>query len=157
MNKKLLLSIIAIFTISLFSFGQAEDPEKVFDLMGKKERLDEYMKEKGWKEREGGEDEDGEKYYLYRKKAFGGGFVYIAAYPGKFVHYQKFDEDKHDYSIIMTYDDFVHTPEGKTHDNMSMENPNTFIKNITLLDPDNNKNSNKFYGVVPNHEDNRRE
>lgn len=156
--KLKLAAILSFFIcLNLFSFGQAEDPEKVFKLSGNKERLDEYMKERDWKEIDGGKDEDGEEYYLYKKKSFGGGVVYIAAFPRKFVHYQKFDSEKHDYSIIMTYDDFIHTPEGKTQDNMAMENPNTLIKNISLLDHENNKNENKFYGIVPKHEDNIRE
>ena len=157
MNLKFSISLILFLCYSLFSFGQAEDPEKVFKLSAKTERLDTYMDERGWKKRDGGTDEDGQDYLLYRKKSFGGGYVYIAAYPNKFVHYQKFDEDKHDYSPIMTYDDFIHTPEGKTHDNSSVENPNTLIKNISFLDHDNNKNENKFYGVVPAHEDYVRE
>jgi hypothetical protein len=157
MKKYFIITIVTLFFASFTSYGQAEDPEKVFKLSVKPEKLDEYMKERGWKKREGGADEDGEAYQLYRKKSYGGGFVYIASFENKFVHYQKFDSDKHDYSVIITYDDFVNTPEGKTHDNSSMENPNTFIKNMAFLDHENNKNENKFYGVVPAHADNRRD
>lgn len=147
-NFRWVLTII-ILSLSFAGFSQAEDPAKVLKLSSVESNLDDYMKERKWKKLDGGEDEEGDKYYLYRKKSFGGGFVYIAAYPDKFVHYQKFDSDKHDYSIILTYDDFVHTPEGKTHDNTSMENPNSLIKNVTFLDHNNNKNENKFYGIIP--------
>ena len=147
-NKILLIAGIILFSLPPV-MAQSEDPEKVLEKSDDKEKLDEWLKERKWKRRKPGTNEAGEEYYLYRKKSFGGGFVYIAVYPKRFVHYQNFHDEKHDYSPVMTYDDFIQCPEGKTHDGLSLENEEALIKNIQLVDPHNALNKNNFYGVIP--------
>lgn len=144
-----IIAIVTLFSGVNKVSAQAEDPEKVFKLSHDKEKLDEYMKERKWKQMDKILDEAGEEFYVYRKKSFGGGFVYIAVHPDKYVHYQKFNEEKRDYSEVLNYEDFILCPEGKTHENYSIANENSLIKNITFIDPENNQNENAFYGVIP--------
>jgi hypothetical protein len=149
MNIKNLFTFLLIFVgFHFVSLAQGADPEQVFKLSKDEVKLDAFMKEQGWKKMKNGQDEDGDNFHLYRIKSYGGGYVYIAAYPNKFVHYQKFNSEKKNYSLIMTYDDFVNTPEGKTIDNYSIENPNSQIKNIAIIDYEDKLNENKFYGIV---------
>ncbi len=106
--KPIMIFIFSIFLISSdYAFGQGADPEKVFKYSSKEERLNDYLKERKWKKIDDREDEDGGVFSLYRCKSYAGGYLYLAVYPEKFVHYQKFNSEKRDYSPIMTYDDFV--------------------------------------------------
>ena len=107
------------------------------------------LKERKWKKIDTRSDEDDDQYELYRCKGYGGGYLYLAVYPGKFVHYQKFNSEKRGYSPIMTYDDFCVTPEGKTTEEYSITNETLFVKNINLIDHKNRENGNVFYGHIP--------
>ncbi|RMG83277.1 MAG: hypothetical protein D6707_01380, partial [Bacteroidetes bacterium] len=78
----------------------------------------------------------------------GGGYVYFAIFPGKFIHYQKFHKEKKPYSFIMGYEDFLFTPEGETEKSRCIVNHNTHIKYITYYDAENEMNENKFYGTI---------
>ncbi|MBL4652067.1 MAG: hypothetical protein JKY53_04255 [Flavobacteriales bacterium] len=146
--------ILALFVALLFSgvktsSAQGADPEKVFKYSIKESKLNDYLAERKWKKIETRIDEDGEEYLLYRVKSFGGGYLYLAIYPGKFVHYQKFNSEKRDYSPIMTYDDFCITPQGQTTEEYSITNEKLFIKNIHLTDHEDTENENVFYGQLP--------
>ncbi|MBL4625180.1 MAG: hypothetical protein JKY42_08595 [Flavobacteriales bacterium] len=148
--KKILLAAFVILLSLGFktSSAQGADPEKVFKYSTKEEKLNEYLKERKWKKIDTRTDEDGDEYMLYRCKGYHGGYLYLAIYPGKFVHYQKFNSEKKDYSPIMTYEDFCDTPEGKTTEEYSITNETLFVKNINLVDHENSENGNVFYGHI---------
>lgn len=153
MRQATFLSLLLLLVFSTKMYGQGADPEKVFKYSGKEDRLNEYLKERKWKKIDNREDEDGDAFSLYRCKSYGGGFLYLAVYPEKFVHYQKFNSEKRDYSPIMTYDDFCMTPEGETSEEYSITNEALFVKNINLTDHENKENVNVFYGHVPEPEE----
>ena len=149
--KKIVL--VALVTLLFFgiktSSAQGADPEKVFKYSTKESKLNDYLHESKWKKIDTRTDEDGEEFILYRVKSYGGGYSYLAIYPGKFVHYQKFNSEKREYSPIMTYDDFCITPQGHTTEEYSITNETLFIKNIHLTDHENSENENVFYGQLP--------
>ena len=127
--------------------AQSEDPAKLLH-MDEKKRIDGYLNGKGWKPDAVREDEVKETYYLYKKKTTGGGIAYIALWPEKFMHYQVFFADKHNYSTVLSYDDFLNMPKGKSRFNRSQENKTYAIKSITFDDPHDTRNQNMFYGLL---------
>ncbi|PCJ85481.1 MAG: hypothetical protein COA57_07655 [Flavobacteriales bacterium] len=144
--KKILFLIF--ITIGLAAFAQQEDPGKVLSY-GSNEKLSGYLENKGWKGVKGEfKDEWGEVYYLYKKKSAGGGWAYIAIHPKKFMHYQVFFANKKDYSPVLSYDDLLHMPEGKSKFNRSTENTDYAIKSVEFDDPIDTRNINLFYGKI---------
>lgn len=126
--------------------AQNEDPAKLLAFQ-KKDQFDAYLSEYGWKANKKiySDSLDGE-YYLYTKKTSGGGNSYIAVYPNKFIHYMVFFEAKKSYSKVLSYEEFLHMPEGKSRFNSSNENKIYAIKSISFDDPSENRNQNLFFG-----------
>mgnify|MGYP001567599288 CR=1 FL=1 len=130
----------------LTAIAQNEDPAKLL-VFKKKEQFDNYLKELKWKpEKKIVPDSVDGEYFLYSKKASGGGNAYIAVYPNKFIHYQVFYEAKKNYSKVLSYDEFLHMPEGKSRFNASNENKVYAIKSITFDDPKEIRNQNLYFG-----------
>ncbi|RMG82986.1 MAG: hypothetical protein D6707_01875, partial [Bacteroidetes bacterium] len=102
MKKTILLFVFTVF--ALLAYSQAADPEKLLKISDNKAKLDAYFKELKWKDMGPQTSEEDSVYYLYRRKSYGGGYVYFAIFPGKFIHYQKFHKDKKPYSFIMGYE-----------------------------------------------------
>lgn len=141
------IALLAIFIIfSGYTNAQTEDPAKLL-AFDKKDQFDIYLTEYGWKadKKNYTDSLDGE-YYLYSKKTTGGGSSYIAVYPKKFIHYMVFFEAKKSYSKVLSYEEFLHMPEGKSRFNSSNENKVYAIKSISFDDPNENRNQNIFFG-----------
>lgn len=126
--------------------SQNEDPAKLLSIQ-KKEQFDKYLKGLNWKfEKKIIPDSVDGEYFLYSKKTSGGGNAFIAVYPGKFIHYQVFFEAKKQYSKVLSYEEFLNMPQGKSRFNASHENKVYAIKSITFDDPKETRNQNIFFG-----------
>lgn len=134
------------FSLATLTNAQNEDPAKLLAFT-KKEQFDNYLTEYGWKadKKIYSDSLDGE-YYLFTKKTSGGGNSFIAVYPNKFIHYMVFFEAKKSYSKVLSYEEFLHMPEGKSRFNSSNENKVYAIKSILFDDPMENRNQNIFFG-----------
>ncbi len=146
---------IILFTLMLVSsfrnFSQNEDPAKLLSFSDKKQ-IETYLKGFEWKKEKSTfkDSVDGE-YFLFSKKTSGGGYAYLAVYPilpNKFMHYMVFFEAKKKYSKVLSYDEFIHMPEGKSRYNYSRENKNYAIKSITFDDPKETRNQNIYFGLT---------
>ncbi len=145
--KNFTLIVIALFSLSS-AFAQEEDPIKILSYK-KKQHLDEYMKRHHWHmvKKAQSDSIDGD-YFLYKKKTFSQGNMYMAVHMNKFCHYQVFWETHHKYSPIMSYDDFMLVPTGKSRFNQSIENPLYALKTVELDDYNNDKNKNVLFGAI---------
>lgn len=140
------LSVVCTWFLSLTIIAQNEDPAKLLAFK-KKEQFDKYLNGLNWKpEKKIVPDSTDGEYFLYSKKTSGGGNAYMAVYPNKFVHYQVFYEAKNDYSKVLTYEEFLNMPEGKSRFNASNENKVYAIKSITFDDPKETRNQNLYFG-----------
>ena len=145
--KKISFFITAIcFSITVTSFSQTEDPAKLLAFT-KKEQFDKYLTGYKWKtdKKNYSDSLDGE-YFLFSKKTSGGGNAFMAVYPNKFVHYMVFFEAKRPYSKVLSYEEFLHMPQGKSRFNSSSENKTYAIKSINFEDPKETRNQNIFFG-----------
>jgi len=154
--KSFIRILLILFCVVLFAGlysakAQGEDPEQLLKF-NNKEQVDNYMKENKWKILETEPDEEDGEYYLYRKKSYGGGFNYVAVFPSKFVHSQKWEDEKKDYSKVISYEEFVLTPAGRTAQNEVIINEQANIKFIKFNDPSKTRNENNFYGNIPSKE-----
>lgn len=142
-HAALMLPLIGMF---LYTQGQNEDPAKLLSFK-QKDQFDKYLKGMNWKpEKKLPADSIDGEYYLYSKKTSGGGNAYMAVYPNKFIHYQVFYEVKKNYSKVLSYEEFLHMPEGKSRFNASNENKVYAIKSITFDDPMETRNQNLYFG-----------
>lgn len=142
----ILLIVASLLILSLNRVtAQNEDPAKLLS-MKKLEQIDKYLKTLTWKEEKPPfKDETDGDYFLYRKKASGGGSVYLAVYPQKMLHYFVFFEESKKYSKVLSYEELLHMPEGKGRFSHSQENKLFSIKSITLDDPNETRNQNIYY------------
>lgn len=146
MKAKSLLIGVIFSSICVIGASQNEDPAKLLAFT-KKEQFDKYLKTFKWKsDKKNHSDSLDGNYFLYSKKTSGGGNAYIAIYPNKFVHYMVFYEAKKKYSKVLSYEEFLHMPEGKSRFNSSTENKTYAIKSINFEDPNENRNQNIFFG-----------
>ena len=140
----ILTVLLSMITIDLIA--QNEDPAKLLAFK-KKDQFDKYLTEYEWKaDKKNYSDSVEGEYYLYTKKSSGGGSVYMAVYPNKFIHYMVFYEARKPYSKVLSYEEFLHMPEGKSRFNSSNENKMYAIKSISFDDPKEIRNQNIFFG-----------
>ncbi|MCI5056397.1 MAG: hypothetical protein MRY83_09840 [Flavobacteriales bacterium] len=147
--KKGFLLFIFTFCAFAFSFGQKENPARVLAIK-QSDKLVDYLTDKKWSHVKNhvSDPEDGD-YDLFKKKGIGGGTYYLAVHKQKFMHYQIFFSDKNEYSFVLSYDDLLEIPEGKSTFNQSIENDLYAIKSVTFEDPHDIRNKNIFFGKVP--------
>lgn len=145
--KKRLLILICLCLTGWLAFAQQEKPEKILEISTPK-KLDGYLTGKGWKLLGNFEDSISGTYYLYRIQTASKGYAYLAVYLQKFMHYQVFYTEKREYSQVLSYEDFMKMPEGKSNYNRSIDNPLFDFKSIEFNDPSDTRNINMFYGKV---------
>jgi len=141
-----------IFVFSLSSFAQQEDPIRMLSFKHQKS-LDTYMHKHHWHlVKKHSQDSIDGNYQLYKKKTFGHGNMYMAIHLNTFCHYQVFWADHHKYSPVLSYDDFLMVPSGKSRFNECIENKIYALKTVTFDDYHNEKNKNVFFGLIEHKE-----
>ncbi len=146
--KKHLFLLLVLFLGSFNVFCQDEDLAKILDFSDKAQ-LDAYLHDMKWKEvKENLKPSEDGIYYLYQKKNSSGGLTFLAVFLRQYMHYQVYFDKKKEYNPVLSYDDFMNMPNGKSRYNDSYENKAFAIKSVSFEDPKETRNKNLFFGKI---------